>query len=138
EEYLKWDDWRVQGMLHEDPGEHGKILRERNHHRCVYQTPEVTEVADIKELEHVANELDDMVSHIDTATSSWYKLGEKDIPILLRPNEADEELVYLSKLSSIVRGLKPIEQTRLYVPPERKEKALEIVSKIRKSKEYEG
>lgn len=132
EEYLKWDDWRVLGMIQEGGGgKDGEIIRERKHHRCIFQTPEIPGKSDLEEAEKVLEKLRDCVSFTDTAESSWYKLGEKDIPILVRPGKNDEKLTPLSSLSSVVNGLKPISQRRIYVPIEKKDEARDIVSRIK-------
>ena len=136
EEYLKWDDWRVLGLVQEGRGgKDGDILCKRKHHRCIFQTPEIPNEYDLEEAEEVLKNLGDKVSFIDTAENSWYKLGEKDIPILTRFGIEGKRLTPLSYLSTVVSGLKAISQTRLYVPFERKKEAEEIVSKIKKIEE---
>ncbi len=136
EEYLKWDDWRVLGMVREGGGgKDGEILRERKHHRCIFQTPEIPGKTDLEEAEEVLKKLSDYVSFTDTAGSSWYNLEKNDIPILVRPGEKNETLTPLSSLSSVVNGLKPIARRRIYVPLEKKDEACGIVSKIKKNKE---
>ena len=132
EEYLKWDDWRVLGMVQEGRGgKHGEIIRLRNHHRCIFQTPEIPGKSDLEEVKEVLEKLGDRVSFIDTAESSWYKPGNKDIPILTGAGLEGERLIPLSDLSTVVNGLKAISQTRIYVPVERKKEAHKIVSKIK-------
>lgn len=136
EEYLKWDDWRVLGMVQEGGGgKDGDILRKRKHHRCIFQTPEIPGKSDLEEMAEVLVRLGDRVSFTDTAESSWYKHDENDIPILVRPGEKNETLTPLSSLSSVVSGLKPIARRRIYVPEEKKDEARGIVSKIKKNKE---
>lgn len=42
EDYLCWDDWRVLGLVGEGKaGDHGRILKERRHHRAIFETPEI-------------------------------------------------------------------------------------------------
>ena len=133
EEYLKWDDWRVLGMIQDGGGGvDGKILRERKHHRCIFQTPEVPDKIDLEEAEEILAKLGDRVSFTDTAESSWYKPGENDIRILIRPGGVNERLIRLSSLSSVVSGLKPVNRRRIYVPLEEKVEALRMVSEINK------
>ncbi len=136
EAYLKWDDWRVLGMVQDGRGgEHAEILRSRKHHRCIFQTPEIPSLKDLDEFDGISNALGKKVGFTDTAESSWYKLGEKDIPILLRPGKTNERLTLLSELSSVVKGLKPISRRRLYVPMETQEESLRIVGKIKQTEE---
>jgi hypothetical protein len=66
---------------------------------------------------------------LDRAKNSWYKFDNTDIPVVLRPNEKNEKLTYLSQLSSVISGLKPIDQARIYVPSERKD---ELKNKVEK------
>ncbi len=138
QEYLKWDDWRVMGMVHDgQAGEYGQILMDRKHHRCVYATPEIPDTSDLEFLKEVNDQLGDRVSFVDKAERSWYKFEAADIPILLRPGKKDEELTTLSTLSAVVRGLKAVSQTRIYVPPEKKKESNNIVQKLRKERRQE-
>lgn len=126
EEYLKWTDWMVLGEISNgNGGEHGQILRERKHYRSIFETSEVPTKKELKFFEEVAykitNKLNGDKVFIDRARNSWYKLDKTDIPILCRPNESTEELTTLSRLSTVVSGLKPIDRSRIYVPPERKD-----------------
>lgn len=135
DEYLKWDDWRVLGMIQEGQGgEHAAIIRERTHYRCIYQTHELPGPDEMKRVEEVIAELvEKKISHfVDRATSSWYKLGEYDILILDEPRGNNgEKLIPLSRLSTIVGSMKPIEQTRIYVPVEEKEQARKLLKKMK-------
>jgi len=136
EQYLKWDDWRVLGMIHNGlAGEHGEILLKRQHHRRVFETPEVPNTSDLEFAEQVCEELNDLVSFVDKAESSWYKFESADIPILLRPGQGDEELTKLSRLSAVVSGLKAVSRTRVYVAIENKEEARKKVLNLRLKKE---
>jgi len=136
EAYLRWNDWRVLGLINNGEGEkHGKLLRERRHFRCVYQTPEVPSQEDLEFAEHVSSTLGDLVGFEDTASSSWYKFDSADIPVLLRPGQGDEELTALSRLSSVVKGLKAVNQRRVYVPYHKREEARKKVQQLRKEKE---
>lgn len=128
-EYLEWDDWRVLGLVQAGHGgEHGRILKERKHHRCVYQTNEVPTVNDIIELENVTEKLGDLVCFIDHAENSWYKFGKEDITIFENiTNEKKPDTVLLSNLSSVVRGLNAVKQKRVYVPLDRKKEARGIL-----------
>jgi len=136
ERYLKWDDWRVLGLVSgEKAGDHGRILWDRNHHRAVYETPEIPSPDDLDMAEEIKNQLGDEVGFVDYASSSWYKFESADVPLLLRPEQPDEQLTRLSTRSSVVNGLKTVERTRIYVPKEKKEEARQIVADIREKKE---
>lgn len=136
EEYLKWDDWRVLGLISEGKaGEHGRILLERKHHRSVFQTPEVPSHEDLVFAQDIQELLGDRISFIDRASNSWYKFEAADVPLLLRPGQSDEQLTTLSTRSSVVSGLKAVARTRIYVPMDKKDEARNLVAEKRKEKE---
>jgi uncharacterized protein len=130
EYYLKWDDWRVLGMISEGlGGEDGEIIHKRQHHRRVYETPEIPQEEDLNYANIVCQKLGNMVSFIDKAASSWYKFGNEDI-MIAETTRGKERLTHLSRLSSVIGGLKAINQTRIYVPHFRKSEAIEIINKL--------
>lgn len=136
EQYFKWDDWRVLGMLHCGlGGEHGNVILKRQHHRWVFETPEVPNTSDLEFIEEVVFQLKHLVSFVDKAEKSWYKFESADIPILLRPRQKDEELTKLSNLSTVISGMKAVSKTRVYVPIENKEEAREKVRALRQKRE---
>ncbi len=136
EDYLKWDDWRVLGLIRENKaGEHGSIIMDRKHHRAVFETPEVPTLEDQELAKEIENALGTDIGFIDCASSSWYKFESADVPILLRPGKEDETLTTLSACSPVVNGLKPIERTRIYVPLDKRKRAEEIVTRTRSEKE---
>jgi len=136
ESYLAWNDWGILGLINDGKGgEDGQILRDRDHHRRVHETPEVPGQEDLEFAEHVCHELEDHVAFVDTAASSWYKFDSADVPILLRPGRGDEELTTLSRLSSVVNGLKAVNQTRIYVPYKKRVEARAVVERLYKEKE---
>ncbi len=131
--YLQWDDWRVFGLLSSGAGgELGEIFKERKHYRSVFQTREIPQPDELDFIENVGIELDKLPieGFIDNATSSWYKIGKEDIAIRIEYN-SERKTVPLSSLSSIVKGLAPVMQQRIYVPFERKQEVLEIIKKMR-------
>lgn len=135
-EYLKWDDWRVAGMVSEGKaGEHGRILMERKHHRAVFETPEIPSPDDQELAKEIQDALGADVGFVDFASNSWYKFESADVPLLLRPGQPDEQLTALSTRSSVVNGLKAVERTRIYVPMDKKDKSRKVVADKRKEKE---
>ncbi len=119
-EYLKWDDWRVFGELSGGGGgEHGAILLERNHYRCVYETPEIPSLAESSEAERVWGVIVSLRAVRKTAGKSWYKAGADDIPTRGR----DGRVRPLSYHSNVVRELKPSSQLRFYVPLSNRDEA---------------
>lgn len=134
-EYLKWDDWRVLGLINDDEaGYHGRILIERKHHRAVFETPEIPSQKDQELAERICEVLINDGGFVDCASNSWYKFKPAEIYLVLRPGERDERLTTLSTRSSVVSGLKAVERTRIYVPMDKKEEARKIVAKERREK----
>lgn len=126
--FLKWDDWRVLGMIQAGrAGEHGEIIRRRLHDRFVHETQEVPDEEDLERLETIVSALGSMVSHVDDASKSWYSFGEEDL--MVRP-ASTEVGIPLSNYSSVVRGLYPVSQRRVYVRYSDKIKAEELIRSI--------
>lgn len=130
-DYLDWDDWLVTGLIHSGyADDHGDILKERRHHRCVYQTKEVPTVDELNKLEDVRNKLGSIISFVDRAEKSWYKFEKEDINIMPSHSKhviKNANTILLSSMSSVVSGLKAVMQKRVYVPLEYKEKAIQIL-----------
>jgi len=136
EQYLAWTDWRVLGAVEAGGGgEHGGILRARTHHRRVYETREIPHEEDLTFAERVRQALAEEVAFVDTAKDSFYKFDGADIPILRHPDTATERLESLSRLSAVVKGLRPVSQTRIYVPYGRREEARRIVEDLERERE---
>jgi hypothetical protein len=115
--YLRWDDWRVLGLLSNRRGAlHGARLLNRDHYREVYSTPEVSGKNEVELLQKLRKKLGKLVSAEAAAGKSWYETGLPDIPVVDDHNPADVKP--LSKYSSVVRGLKANNQVLLYVTRE--------------------
>ena len=130
--YLSWDDWRVLGCLHRDEaGEHGAIIKNREHHRMVFETSENPNEHEQKQTQAVLKGLSEFAPLYDAATTSWYKFEQQDIPLVIRSG-GEERVENLSSHSSLVRGLKSVNQLRVYVPLKSRDEAKPIVSQILK------
>ena len=117
-EFLKWDDWRVLGLLSEGKGgEHGGRLSERNHYRLVYQTNEVQTDIDRNKLARVREKLGDALAAEMPAGKSWYKTDITDIAVY-RNSESQRRVTPLSDHSKVVRNLGKNDQMLLYCTPE--------------------
>ncbi|AOQ23322.1 Deoxyguanosinetriphosphate triphosphohydrolase-like protein [Moorella thermoacetica] len=129
--YLQWNDWLVYGLIHSGQGgPDAEIIRKRRHHRSIYQTSEVPTVEELNLLEEISDELGEIVCFVDEAESSWYKFGREDISILPEENKGrNRKTNQLSAISSVVKGLNPIKQRRIYVPLERKKEAEDKLKK---------
>jgi HD superfamily phosphohydrolase len=130
-EYLAWNDWRILGLIDAGGGgNEGRILRARNHHRRVYETPETPQQTHIQLFQEVLEKMGQDVALVDRAESSWYKFEKDDIPILRRSTGGKESLKPLSSLSSVVHGLKAVNQMRIYASHSDKERARKCVDTI--------
>ena len=112
--YLKYDDWEIwSGIKRGKGGQHGSIILNRTHFRCVYETgmvPSDRDIAVIAELKQ-KYESAGIETFIDQPSTKWYKL-DKDIDIY---GEQDGSIKSLSDMSSIVKSMIAIPQTqRLY------------------------
>lgn len=120
QEYLRWDDWRVLGLLSEEGagGEHGERLRARNHYRDVYHTPENPTEGDTDALHLIQNSLGNQVAAVESSTTSTYKLETSDVSVISEDHL--RKVRPLSHYSCVVRNLNqhPIRITRLYSRPE--------------------
>lgn len=131
-DYLRWDDWRVLGLLVEGKGgDHGKRLVSRNHFRCIYHTPEVSRLSDMEELKKVKEKLGGLVAAEEPASKSWYKTGTPDIRVVTESKGSSP----LSKLSNVVANLKANNQVLLYVCPENANVARKKLKEVLKKNE---
>ncbi|MBN1294026.1 MAG: HD domain-containing protein [Candidatus Latescibacteria bacterium] len=129
--YLEWNDCKVMGSINDGKsGEHGEIIKKRNHYRCIFETKEVPDQNDLERYENIYNNLKDILTFTDSTTNIWYKFDDKDIKILEQENTTGEKLILLSQLSSVVRGLNTVNQKRIYVPYEERRKAQERIKGI--------
>ncbi|MBY0523541.1 MAG: hypothetical protein K2R98_09075 [Gemmataceae bacterium] len=129
EEFLKWDDWRVLGALAAGDGaEHGRRLRERDHFREVYHTPETPRSEHLRQLERVRERLGTLVQAEGHPEKSWYKLGKPDIPII--SDNPGRAVTPLSQHSEVVARLSPTGTVMLFCRKEDVEQAREQVEAI--------
>ncbi len=135
--YLAWDDWRVLGLIAAGyGGEAGTILKDRKHYRCVFKTPEHATPRDIDLCDRIGDEFERLAipGFRDSARSSWYKLGNEDI-LVFDGSGKDRRTVPLSSKSSLVKGLLPVFQERIYVPIEERDRAKEIIDAVKEGVE---
>ncbi len=120
EAYLGWCDCKVWGLLTQGKGGmHGVRIINRDHFRRIYDTSEVPMEKEVDIAETLFQSFENCGACLDRAEDSWYKLGDDDIPILTR----DQIIIPLSQWSNLIAGLKPINQLRVYVDSEVREKA---------------
>lgn len=129
-EYLRWDDWRVLGAIAAgDGGVHGEILRNRKHYRKVFGTSETMSAKEFDLVEKLEQMLKGLGGVVRDASKSWYKAGADEIRVW-RVSGGAPHTVPLASLSPVVKGLKEVNQRRLYVPPENRDKAAAVVAKL--------
>lgn len=113
-------------------GDHGRLIKQRRHHRRIHETPELPEETDFAFLDKVWEKIKGdgafAGSFLDRAESVWYKSGPHDIPIV----RLNGDFTYLSKISNVVRNLKAINQARVYVPYEKRADAVSLIEGLRK------
>ncbi len=133
-EYLRWDDWRVLGLLASGSGgDHGRRLASRDHFREVYHTPESPTADDIARLIRIRSSLGNLLKSEAMSGTSTYKLGKPDIPVASdNPGKAVKPL---SDYSSVVRGLQPVGKTMLFCRKEDVDEARKRVDKAVKGTE---
>lgn len=132
-DYLRWDDWRVLGRLADgEGGYHGNCLRQRNHYREVYHTPESPNDGDRTALKLIRQSLDNLVVAAEPSKTSAYKLETSDVSVVTE--DELRKVRPLSHYSSVVRTLNqhPIEIVRLYSKPEHADEARAKVTALLK------
>lgn len=139
-EFIDWDDWKVLGLIQQGGGgEHGQIIRDRRHHRLVFETQEFYDnegKADRanKRFEKVKSLLQNFICIELPASKSWYsqKIGSD---ILVRDsNSTNPKGRPLSEISNLVKSLKPVNQRRLYVPYQQSDSARELIKEMQNQK----
>lgn len=125
--FLEWDDWKVLGELARGrAGSHGQIIRSRDHYRKVHDTPEVASERQVDRADALLSKFKSQ--RIDAvsiaAEKSWYKFGREEILVKLMDDRGRSKP--LAELSSVVKGLEPINQRRIFVPRSQRERAEKI------------
>lgn len=129
QDFLKWDDWKVLGLLADGKGgEHGKYLATRSHYRLAYCSPERSNAHDMQYVEKLEQKLGGLVVGKEEASKSWYKTGRPDIPIVSDIDPKDVKP--LSVYSNVVGNIGASNQVLLYVKPENANKSEIIVRKV--------
>jgi HD superfamily phosphohydrolase len=129
DEYLRWNDWRVLGLLADDKGgEHGRRLASRDHFREIAHTPETPSSGDLERLGKWRNALGDLLAAEISAEKSWYKAGPADVQIVAETPRP--EVKPLSTYSSVVKNMQTVRQVRLYARPEHRDEACACLKDI--------
>lgn len=140
EAYLKWNDWKVLGLINsERGGKHGKYIKERSHFKRIYETKEIPDLIKLEEYDMIISKLKESIDEDnffgDEAEKLWYNMKAEEIMIYCG-NDRDErkDVEPLSSFSSIVKNIKPIKKKRVFIFEKDKEEAEQIIKNIRKEK----
>jgi uncharacterized protein len=121
-QYLTWDDWKVLGKLSDGQGGvHGEIMRNRNHYRLVYETEEGFDgPAEQDRATTIFNKIEAATKSMGCvrrfSNRNWYGKNMKS-DILVRPSDGGSSSgIPLSRISAVVKSLRDVNQSRLYVP----------------------
>lgn len=131
EEYADWDDTKVMQLIkgNRDDSNCNAVVN-RDHIRMVFQTPETPTDEDekTKNLKRQLLEDSGIWYYEDKADNVWYKLNtdEENREIMI-VSKKDNEAVPLSEYSHLIKNLGEIKQIRLYVRPEDRTKAEEVL-----------
>ena len=128
--FLAWDDWRVFGALRKGTSEAADRIRDRRAHSEAYSTPENPDEDDLRGLADARETLGTLLSvELVAQQSSWYQPAQ-DVLVATR-NRGTRRL---SEFSRPINALAPHRQTRLYVPRERRDEAMERLRRSRLGK----
>ena len=88
---------------------------DRDHFRLVHHTSEVPDADELAKFEHACEILKDHKPIIRDANKSWYKFRRDEIRVRIQ-TAGKIRSVPLATRSPIVKGLRTVNQRRLYVP----------------------
>ncbi len=112
ERFLDLDDWKILGMIRDGHGgEPSRKILERSHYKRVYETVEYAERQDLDLFSEIVEKFKDNSGIVDNTKNLLYKSMDNEILIL---NNIDNRTIHLSRLSSVVRNLNPVNQYRIY------------------------
>ena len=130
--FLKLDDYTMWNQLQHQRDDPDSIsIINRNHIREIYSTSESPSQEDESELQEKKSLLDsaEICFYEDKSERLWYKLadgrnGDKEIMVIMGEDRAARPL---SNFSSIVKNMGEVKQIRIYVKPEDRMKAKEVL-----------
>jgi len=100
-DYLSFDDWKINAALHEGLGDkHGEIILTRKHFKCIDKTPDNPSEKEEQKIKAKAQEWEakGVEVYLDEASTSWYKL-DKDI--FIEENDLAQPLSEKSRLQRL-------------------------------------
>jgi uncharacterized protein len=136
-EFLKWDDWKVLGLIAEQKaGPHGELIAKRNHFRLVYETEEAPDgQTSIEKVERRFARVKEVLFGLECVErkveANWYKQGIRNEVLVRGVDDKSCKGTQLSMLSNVVKSLKPVNQRRLYVSAENSDSAKKCIEKLK-------
>lgn len=113
DEYLVYDDWKINNAIKEGlGGEHGDIVLNRKHYKCIAKTQIISTPEEDARMLQLEEQYKDAKHYLDDkASTMWYK-SDKDIWI----SNDNNSIQPLSEKSSIVKSMieRPT-QKRFYI-----------------------
>ncbi|MCL1873615.1 MAG: HD domain-containing protein [Clostridiales bacterium] len=118
-DYLKFDDWEIYGALKKGlGGKHGKIILERKHYKCEYETKDPPTEDDIQCLIALQKRYPD--GYLDNKEAKfWYQLTQ-DIKILAKDGCLDS----LAEKSRVIQAMNIKPQIQRFYMPRKNEEGL--------------
>ncbi len=131
--FIKLDDTDMWKLFKDNYGldYNCKSILDRNHIRRVYHTPETPMPADEEAKDRIKQELEHngiWVHEDNKAKKSWYTLNSEEEKFTEIMIIKDGKARPLSDYSLIVKNMKGVNQIRLYVRPEDRQKARRILN----------
>ncbi|MBK9097030.1 MAG: HD domain-containing protein [bacterium] len=127
EEYLKYDDIKIWDLLLKKGNRHSKAILDRDHMREIYKTKEYEIDEKHEPIKGISEKLtqNKIDNYIIRSSSAWYKTDlNKEIMIISKEGEVRP----LTEYSEIVKNIGYINQSRLYVWPDNRNKAKEFIN----------
>jgi HD superfamily phosphohydrolase len=136
-EFLELDDWSVMRFIREsDSDRHSEAIRSHSHDRCVFQTSEAPDPAELDEFNRVYEGLKKEVgdARVESAKKEWYNIDDKEVLIASSDARGAEpsRAKRLSAVSNVVGKIGASKQLLLFVPHSDTERAKSAVVKVRK------
>ncbi len=135
-EFIGLDDFTVWELFKNNSENYNcKSILDRKHNKVVFYTPETPDELDEKKKEDVKKKLDEngIWYYEDKAENLWYKLNgdDEDNKEIMIINGRDRKARPLSKSSTIVSNMESVKQIRIYVKPDDRTKAEEVLNNVK-------
>lgn len=136
DEFIGLDDFTVWELFKKNSVNYNcKSVLDRKHNKVVYYTPETPDELDEIKKENVKKKLDEngIWYYEDKAENLWYKLNgdDEDNKEIMIINGRDRKARPLSKSSTIVSNMESVKQIRIYVKPDDRTKAEEVLNNVK-------